>query len=157
MTGAIVALALVLAVASHQRGLALFAYLLLLGGAALTALVWLTARANPVADEVFWEPSPVQALRIPQFDEIAREVETVLELGSDADGKLRTRLQIVAGARLADRHGIELDGYPEQSRAAIDDELAWLLVRNRERLEWVELPALGAAELDRIIASLERL
>jgi hypothetical protein len=86
-----------------------------------------------------------------------QELATVLGRGSDPRSELAARVRIVAAARLADRRGIELDGQPERARAAIDDELTWALVRPRERFEPIELPDLGAPELDRVLSSLERI
>lgn len=154
LTGVILGLAIALAVPADERALALFAYLLLLGGTASTVLVRRAWRANPAVPEVFWQPRSAQPQRVRQLEEITRELQTVLELASDPRGELAARLRIVAGARLLDRRGIELDRQPEQARAAIDDELAWRLVREGEH---AELPALGTVELSRILASLERI
>ncbi|HSP71535.1 MAG TPA: hypothetical protein VLN26_04150, partial [Gaiellaceae bacterium] len=107
--GAIAGLVTALAVPGHDRVLALFAYVLLLGAAASAALLRQTVRASPSAGDVLWQPRPPKPERVPQLEEIVRELETVLGLGSDPRGELRARLRIVASSRLADRRGIELD------------------------------------------------
>jgi hypothetical protein len=111
----------------------------------------------PVVGEIFWQPSPAPPQRIPQLEEIRQELETVLKFGSDARGELGARLRIVATARLAVRRGIELDRQPERARLAIDDELTWRLIQQRERFERAELPPLREAELSRVLGSLERI
>lgn len=157
LAGTIAGLAIALSVPGDERVLALFAYVLLLGAGAIAVLVWQAARANPISADMLWPPRQVQEQRVPQLEQIARELETVLALGSDPRGELGARLRIVASARLADHRGIELDRQPERARAAIDDSLTWELVRARERYEPVELPPLGAAELRRIVGSLEQI
>lgn len=156
-TGALVGLAIALAIPGRGRIWALFVCLLLLGGAALVVLVWRTGRAIPAVGEIFWQPSPATPQRIPQLEEIRQELETALALGSDARGELGARLRIVATARLAERRGIELDRQPERARAAIDDELTWRLIQRREHFERAELPPLREAELSRVLGSLERI
>lgn len=157
LVGAVAGLVTAISVPGHDRVLALFAYVLLLGAAAAAALVRQAAGANPSTGDVFWQARPLPPQRVPQLEEIARELESVLRLGSDPRGEIAARLRIVAAARLADRRGIELDGQPERARAAIDDELTWQLVQARRRFEPVELPVLRAAELGRVLASLERI
>jgi hypothetical protein len=150
------AVAVALALPGRERVLALDAVVLLLGAAALTALVRATAKANPASDDDLWEPQPAEAQRVPQLDEIVREFEAAVG-GVDANRDLRPRFRIVASALLADRRGIDLDRQPERAHAAIGDELTWELVRARERHEPVAVPALRAPELRRVLDSLERL
>ena len=156
-TAAAAGLAAAVSVPGHDRVLALFAYILLLGATAAAALLRQAVRANPSTGDVLWQPQAPQPQRVSQLEEITRELETVLELGSDPHGELAARLRIVAGARLADRRGIDLDRQPERARAAIDEELTWELVQARRRYEPVELPVFRAAELRRVLASLERI
>lgn len=157
LVGATAGLVTAASVPGDDRVLALFAYLLLLGAAASAALLRQAVRANPRTRDVLWEPAVPQRQRVPQLEEIVQELTTVLGHGSDPRSELAARIRIVAAARLADRRGIELDGEPERARAAIDDELTWALVQPRERFEPFELPELGAPELDRVLASVERI
>lgn len=154
---ALAGFAATLAVPAPERAQALLAFVLLLGAAAAAALLrpMLLPGARPA--DPFAPPAPPEPGRVPQLEDIARDLGTVLQLGSDPHGDLAARARIVAAARLADRRGIDLDAQPERARAAVGDELAWELVRARERFEPVELPPLRAAELRRVLDALERI
>ena len=149
--------AVALSLAGRERVLAVFALLLLCGAGAAALLLRRIVGTTRAAADPFRQPVHERELRVPQLDDLVHDVEMVLEVGYDARGDLSSRLRIFAAARLAERRGIDLDTQPERARGAIDAELTWALVRERPRAEPADDPALGAAQLGRVLESLERI
>lgn len=67
-------------------------------------------------------PVPVELLRV------ERELELGIANAGSAHHRLLPRLRTAAAARLAARHGVELDRRPDVARALLGDE-AWELLR----------------------------
>ena len=159
--GLTIGLLVALVLRPGDRGLALDAYVLTLGGLVLFGLVTWTSGALPRAGA-----SPLDAerpgpdARPPQLPELAR-TEREIALGTtsafDVHYRLRPVLREVAAHRLAARRGIELDGPPERARAALGED-AWALVRpDRERPRHHHAPGPSLAEVRRAIEALEEL
>jgi len=92
-------------------------------------------------------PEPVELLRM------ERELELGIAGAGNAHYRLLPLLRSAAAARLATRHGIELERRPEAAQAVLGDDV-WDLLRP-DRPEPADRFAPGAAR-DRITAAIER-
>jgi hypothetical protein len=144
---------------STQRIVA--AYVLVLAGIALAALTRVTRSASerpaPSPFEEALRARPAQPMRPPELVRTERE----LTLGTTNAGHLHQRLlpllRDCAAARLAARHGIDLERRPEAARLVLG-EGAWELLRpDRPAPEDRNAPGVPLRHVASIIDTLERL
>jgi hypothetical protein len=137
-----------------------FDFLLLTAGAlALMLLVSSVRTAAPRAGRSGFEAAlrarPPGDLPPSQLATIERRVELGISRAADLHFHLRPMLREIAGARLAARHGCDIDG--RQGRAALGDA-AWEIVRSDRRPPDDRFAhGIPAAELERILDRLESL
>jgi hypothetical protein len=141
--------------------LALDAYLLVLGGIALFALVEAAAETDPDARRSVYE----QALEMPDDPgerppELAR-VEREVALGVDSafyeHYRLRPLLREIAGQRLENRFAAELDAPRREARESLPEE-AWELLRaDRQPPRNRHAPGIPLERLREIVAALEKI
>jgi hypothetical protein len=128
---ATVALAVLLAVRPLSTSRALAIWVVLVAGIALFLLVRHSRESNTVPRARRFEaalgrrpapaPAPVELLRV------ERDIELGITSASHAHHKLLPILRAAAEARLASRHGIELERRPDAARAALgEDAWGWL-------------------------------
>ena len=150
-------LALALLFLPGRRALAFDLYLLLIGSAAVLALVRALAEAAPRSDA---EPRPpVRRLsqRLPELERTERAVLLSASNAFDVHYRLRPILREVAAQRLATRRGLTLDTDRTAARAVLGED-TWELVRpEREPPELRFGPGVPAAELREVIDALERI
>jgi hypothetical protein len=143
-----------------DRGLAIEVYALLLGAAALAAVVRLTGRSGPALGvsriELTLREQPARQERLPELARVERVVTMARQTVFDVHYRLRPMLREIAQNRLA-RRGVELDSPGDSAEALLGPD-AWSLVRpdlERPRHHFgrgVELETLARA-----VDSLERL
>jgi hypothetical protein len=106
-------------------------WILLLAAIALVALVRHSRRRGGARGSQFEAALRVRKAKTPQPAELLR-MERELELGiadaTHAQRRLLPLLRAAATARLASRHGIELDRRPDAARAVLGED-AWELLR----------------------------
>ena len=128
---ATVALAILLAVRALSTSRALAIWVVLVAAIALLVLVRRSRHDRLQQTGRFEAALRRPATTSSQPLELLR-VENMLELGTafagNAHHRLLPLLRTVAAARLASRHGIELERRPEAARALLGDE-AWELLR----------------------------
>jgi hypothetical protein len=140
-----------------RRDLALDLYLLLIGSAAVFALVRALSHAAPRA-----EPEPPSRMRrtTQRLPELERTERAVLLSGStafDVHYRLRPILREIAAQRLAARRGLSLDDDVVAARAVVGEE-TWELVRGDREPPHVRFgPGIQASELSVVVAALERI
>jgi hypothetical protein len=147
-----------LVAAPERRELILDLYVLALGGIAVVRLVGLTRRRLQPGDRSEFEDAlhrqPRRPVRIAERDKLAREVQLGTQTAFDLHYRLRPTLVEIARNRLAGR-GVSLES--ERARAILGDE-AWEVLRpDRPAPRERNAPGIGAAELDRLVGSLERI
>jgi hypothetical protein len=153
---ATVALVVALALAGSDRGLALYAYVLLLGAIALL-VVAVRLRGLPATvplDDLLAVPERRRDDRR-QLDVLIRRLvggeSSAFELHHD----LRPLVRQVAGARLARRHGVDLERSPDRARMLVGARV-WELVRpEREPPGQRFLPGWPTGELVALVEELE--
>ncbi len=128
-------------------------------GLALLLLVSSARNAAPrqarSAFEAALRARPPGDLPPSQLATIERRVELGIARAADLHFHLRPMLREIAAARLAARHGSDIDG--PQARAVLGEEV-WEVVRaDRPPPEERFAPGIPPAELDRILERLERL
>ena len=144
---------LVLGAPDHDRGLAVFAFLLLAGALMLSALLLALAR-DPPAEEHLLTGAPANAERPPaELVALAGAVRTVLREHA-LDERLYATIRAVASVRLAGNHGIELGGDPDAARDVIGGGVLWQLLESERA--WARL-SVGGEQLTHIVEELERL
>lgn len=115
-----------LALAPVSRTLLVHAYVLVLAGLVLAALVAALPTARSSAfDAALRRPRPQEA-RPPQLERVERNVTLGVANAFDFHLRLRPLLRDAAAARLAAARGVDLDG--PAGRAAVGEE-AWELLR----------------------------
>lgn len=156
---ALAALPLVLAVVflPGRRALALDLFLLLIGSAAVFALVRALAEVAPPPEP----ESTVRARRLsrslPELERTERAVLLSASNAFDVHYRLRPILREIAVQRLASRRGLTLDADQAASRALLGED-TWELVRpGREPPDLRFGPGVPAAELREVVAALERI
>jgi hypothetical protein len=152
---AILALAfvLVLATPGHDRGLALFAFLLLAGALILGALV-LALAGDPLALEDPLAGAPARADSPPaELSALTGSIRRA-QRESALDERLYEAIRAVASVRLARDHGIELARNPRAAREVLGDGLLLQLLETDRGWSRVRV---GGAELARMVDQLERL
>jgi hypothetical protein len=155
------ALVVTLALLPGRRELALHVYGLVLAALALSWLVGVVRRANPVA-----EVSPFDLglrgrrdLREPvaELERLEREVSMAASTAFDLHFRLRPRVQRIARQLLASRRGIDLHTRPEAARRLLGEQ-AWNVVRpDAEPPRDRSAPGLPLARLRDVVVALERL
>jgi hypothetical protein len=155
------ALVVTLALLPGRRELALHVYGLVLAALALSWLVGVVRRANPVA-----EVSPFDLglrgrrdLREPvaELERLEREVSMAASTAFDLHFRLRPRVQRIARQLLASRRGIDLHARPEAARRLLGEQ-AWNVVRpDAEPPRDRSAPGLPLARLRDVVVALERL
>jgi hypothetical protein len=127
---ATVALVVLLAVRPLSTSRALAIWVVLVAGLALLLLVRHSRKATQhrtrfdaaLRDRTPKASAPVELLRV------ERELELGIASAGSAHHRLLPLLRSAAAARLASRHGVELDRRPEAARALLGEE-AWELLR----------------------------
>jgi hypothetical protein len=128
----VTAFLIVLAVPREERGLALYAFLLLAGALALAGLLMLLAAEPAGEDALLVGAAPAPERRPAELGEFERDVREVLRSGAVED-RLRGQLRAIAAVRrehgqpLADGPLARLVAAPEPGRARLrmrPDELA---------------------------------
>lgn len=156
---ATIGLLIALGVAQRDRGLAVFAYVLLLGALGLLTLVRQTQTSHSVAPDVLLprpRREPTESLE--QLVSLERRLSGATATALYLDHRLRPLVREVAAARLARHHGIDLDRQPERARALLGEGHAWELVRpERESPEDRFARGWGTRELRSLIEDLERI
>jgi hypothetical protein len=155
-----VALAGALVQRPGDRGLALDAFLLLLGSIALLLLVRATARAFPAAgpselERALGATRPAPA-RVPELERLQRELAMSVQSAFDSYHRLRPALREVATDRLG-RYGVELDG-PGRRAEELLGEAAWGILRpGLERPRDHMAPGVPLPTIEAAVTALERL
>ncbi len=140
-----------------RRALALDLYLLLIGSAAVFALVRALAEAAPRPDPEAPRHARRMSQRLPELERTERAVLLSASNAFDVHYRLRPILREIAAQRLATRRGLTLDADQAAARALLGAD-AWELVRpEREPPELRFGPGVEAAELREVIAALERI
>lgn len=147
-----------LVAAPERRELILDLYVLALGGIAVVRLVGLTRRRLQPGERSEFEDAlhrqSRRPVRIAERDKLAREVQLGTQTAFDLHYRLRPTLVEIARNRLAGR-GVSLES--ERARAILGDE-AWEVLRpDRPAPRERNAPGIGAAELERLVGSLERI
>jgi hypothetical protein len=125
-----VAIVLGLALAGAARGIALYAYVLFLAGlgvAALAARLRAAWPATPRFQRLLPPPDPPMG-RIVQLDGLTGRLAGGYPNEGEVHARLRPLVQDVAAARLAGRHGVDLERMPGRARALVGPR-TWELVR----------------------------
>jgi hypothetical protein len=144
---------LVLAVPDHDRGLALFAFLLLAGALILSALV-LALAGDPLAQEDRLAGAAPGAESPPaELVALASGIRTALREHS-LDERVYATIRAIASVALASNHGIELGRDPAGAREVIGGGPLWELLESERT--WARLSVSGP-ELTQIVDQLERL
>ncbi|HEY1778645.1 MAG TPA: hypothetical protein VGG41_20990 [Solirubrobacteraceae bacterium] len=154
-SAAVLALAfvVVLAVPAHDRGLALFAFLLLAGALVLAMLVLVVA-ADPPAAEDLLAGAPADADSTPaELTALAGSIRAALRERA-IDERLHSAIRAVATVRLARNHGVVLTRDLDAARETIGEGTLWRLLESERT--WARLPV-GGRELTEIVDQLERL
>jgi hypothetical protein len=152
---AILALAfvVVLTVPAHDRGLALFAFLLLAGAFVASGLV-LALAAGPLAAEQPLAGAPAMADSTPaELSALASGIRAASS-GRPLDERVYATIRAVASVRLARNHGIELARDPAGAREIIGAGVLWQLLESER--SWTRVSVSGG-ELTQIVERLERL
>jgi len=147
------AFALVLAVPDHDRGLALFAFLLLAGALVLSVLVLALAGDRLAAEDRLAGVAASADASPAELSALASSMRTALRERA-LDERVYAAISAVASVRLARNHGIELARDPHAARAVLGDGMLWQLLESERT--WVRL-RVGGSELTQIVEELERL
>jgi hypothetical protein len=155
------ALAILLAIRSLSTSRALAIWVVLVAAIALLVLIRQSRRGSrPQLAGRFEAALGRPATTATQPVELMR-VENMLELGTafagNAHHRLLPLLRTVAAARLASRHGIELDRRPEAARALLGDETWELLRPDRPEPPDRFAPGLPRARIAAVIERVESL
>jgi hypothetical protein len=140
-----------------RQELALDVYMLLIAAAAVYPLARALGASAPPP-----EPEPTvgrrrSLRRLPELERTERAVLLSASTAFDAHYRLRPILREIAAQRLATRRGLSLDHDVDASRLVVG-EPAWELVRpDREPPHVRHGPGVGAAELSKVVSSLERI
>ncbi|MBN1461218.1 MAG: hypothetical protein JXA57_16950 [Armatimonadetes bacterium] len=158
----IAAAVLAIAVVFSERtgGLTLVIYVFVLGGIVLILLLSRLAETMPRAHELGrFLPRAKHAIdEVEQFRIIARQLTLSSSSELDLHYHLRPLIKEIASARLARRHGIDLEHEPERAHAQMGAGRVWELVRpDREPPEDRAARGWSKADLERLLHELEGL
>jgi hypothetical protein len=145
-----------------RRHIALDVFVLFLGGLGLAAGIRATRGASPevhkpsLVDELA-EPVEVLPERPAELKRLERDVYLSLDSAFYLHRSLRPLLREVAANRLLLRHGLDLDGRPEDARAVLGDAAwSWLRPDRPEPSDrWAPGPRL--ADLAAVVDAVERI
>lgn len=159
LAAATVALSLALALAGAGRGIALYAYVLVLVALAVGVLVAHLGSALP-ATPAFGQLVPRQLereARVPQIEGLVYRLSGGAPNAFDLHHRMRPLVFEIAAARLARRHGVDLERRPERAHELVGPR-TWELVRpdrelpqDRSERGWSE------KELGELVDELERI
>jgi hypothetical protein len=150
-----------------DTALAIDAYLLFLGALAVSVLARVTRESVGTADSELerrvrprrfnrFHRSP-ERTQLPELARVERELSLASVGAFDVHVRLRPTLREVAEYRLLRSYGVGLDEQPRRARELLGDEV-WEIVRAyRELPSDRHAPGLSRGELERIVATLERL
>ncbi len=131
MTVAAAALVVLLAVRPLSTSRALAVWIVLVAALALAAVTREargSGRQRSRFEAALRRPSPRTAAPPLELVRMERELELGIASATHAHRRLLPLLRAAAAARLAARHGVELERRPEAARALLGDE-AWELLR----------------------------
>jgi hypothetical protein len=153
---ATVALVVAVALAGSDRGLAVYAYVLLLGAIALAVLSARLRRLPATAPlEELLPPGGEPGDDRRQLDVVVRRLVGGESSAFELHHQLRPLVQQIASARLARGHGVDLERMPERARALVGAR-TWELVRpEREPPSERFLAGWPVAELEALVDELE--
>ncbi len=141
-------------------GLTLVIYVFILGMALIALILSRLRTTLPLAPEFrhLVRRSENSTDEVVQFRTIARQLTLSSSSEHDLHSHLRPLVQEIARARLARRHGIDLEREPERARALMGDGLAWDLIRpDRERPEDLLARGWSKTQLEQLMDELEDL
>jgi hypothetical protein len=124
------AVALGLALAGAARGIALYAYVLVLAGVGVAMLASRLRSAWPATprfERLLPAVDPPES-RILQLEGLTGRLAGGYPNEGEVHARLRPLVQDVAAARLAGRHGVDLESMPARARALVGPR-TWELVR----------------------------
>jgi hypothetical protein len=158
---ATLALLLAFFAAPGRKGLALDAYVLVLGALAVLTAAVATRQAFPLDRgstlAAALKHEPRDSLRPSELERLEREVTLGTSTAFDLHYRLRPILREVAEQRLADRRGLRLDRGGREVEATLGEEL-WELVRpDREPPEKRYSRGLEPQAVRRVVERLEAL
>ena len=157
---ALAGLAIALVLHGKTGGLALVVYVFVLGAALVALALSRLGRALPLAPELRrLLLRPRNSIdEVEQFRTMARQLTLSSSSEHDLHFHLRPLIQEIARARLARRHGIDLDQEPERARALMGSGRVWELIRpDRERPKDWQARGWSEPELERLMDELEDL
>jgi hypothetical protein len=150
----------VLLFADVDATLATRIYLLLVGALVLLTAVAATefaTRSEPSSFEQALVSSPRRTSRPEELERLERQVALSVLNGFDFHVRLRPAVRDAAGAALWHRHGVDLDSSPDRACALVPPGL-WEVVRpDRELPEDRHAPGPSLAEIDTLVAEIERM
>ena len=155
---ATVVTAAALVAAPDRRDLILDLYVLSLGGIAVIRLVGRTRRRLLPGERSEFDDAlhrrVERPVRIAERDKLAREVQLGMQTAFDLHYRLRPTLVEIAQNRLAGR-GVRLES--ERAHGLLGEE-AWEVLRpDRPPPQDRNAPGIGAAELNELVGTLERI
>jgi hypothetical protein len=121
------AFVIVLSVPDHDRVVALYVFVLLVGAVALGGLVVLLAGVPVVADGHLVLAPPPGEHRPEELVALERELREALESGA-VDARLRARTRSIASARLARVHGVDMARQPQAAAALLSNTVVGRLL-----------------------------
>jgi hypothetical protein len=130
LVAATVGLAVALALAGGGRGIAVYAYVLLLVAIAVRGLgarIGAAFPATPALAELFGRRRKRDE-RVPQLEELVHRLSGGGPNAFDLHRRLRPLVREIAGARLARRHGVDLELLPARAHDLLGPR-TWELVR----------------------------
>ena len=155
-----IALGVALAVAPSRAALSFHVWLLVVAAIALLALARAVNRAVPATPSLFevgGEPEDERHEAFPSLERLERSVSMATASGYDVHHRLAPPVREIASGLLLVRRGIDLDRQPDAARAVLGDD-AWNLARaERERPQSRREPGLDEAQIELVVASLERI
>lgn len=158
---AVLALAAVVGFGLVRLDDAVAAFLLVLGGIGLLALVRAVGVSAPPAQGSLFEqalrPRQPERRRPPDLTRIEVDLAFGVESAAQLHSRLVPLLRMIAAARLASRHGVDLGRAPGTACALLGDD-AWELVRpDRPAPREMLAPGLPLRRIGRVITTLEEL
>jgi len=155
-----IGLGLALAFLPGEAALEVHVWLLVVLAGGLLALVGAIRSSRPVPpshfDAALGRRQPVPPA-FPALARLGREISMATGSAYDLHFRLRPTVREVAAGLLLFRRGVDLDRQPERARVALGDE-TWELVRaDRPTPAERRGPGMSPEQLDRVVASLERL
>ena len=128
--GVLVVVGIALALSGAARGIALYAYLLLLTLAAVLAVRARMRRAWPPTPrfERLLPPRPAPGRRVHQLESLVGRLSGGYPSAYDLYARIRPLAHEIAAARLVRAHGVDLDESPERAERLLGPR-TWQLVR----------------------------